>query len=598
MAYRIDKSRDNTDIVIDGFELGIADSPHIGIANLRNVDISSVPGEAKVTFSPTETTPTPVVSELAFTVVTSTDIFTVADTTGWYNGMAITLDTVVTSTGIVTGRVYWIDDLSGSTFKLYKGPNRNSGQLVDVMGSDGSGTLTSYTLGKPIDQTQFHDVSTDNFTGDDDLLFILDENGRVWWVEIVNDALTNNVVYLGNDILTSTGGRAIQVWKNHIIVFRSGTIDALLLTNISPSSSDDFDAAYSAGWEYGFESVSSAGGLDIRPVLSGHDDILYYANSGRLGSLSENVGSSFDPTSGSTYTKNIDALDLPDDEEVISLAELGTDILIGGIQEFIYPWDRISSSFSLPIELPEQYIQKIVSSNYSAFVFAGFTGNIYVTNGSSSDLYKKFPDHLTGKHVPYFDIPAAIIDRNSIRFSVICTENSGTAIAGMGGVWEINMTSGALKLLQETSNGEDGNVTVIMSNTIFNNKPLGNGVITGWFNSTTFGIDTGSSNPFIAGETIIETDIIPIGTFNFSGSPKAIEFKLSRPLVAGESVELLQRSNLTEDYTTINTETGTVLSESFDPNFEELEWIQIKAVLTSTNTSPSFVPLTQIRIRM
>src|SRR3990167_3162673 len=102
MSYRYE----NNDIVIDGWENGIAQSPYGGIAGLKNADIS-VPGEVSVALETTALTKPPTVSAVAFTVET-TDILTVSSTTGWYNGMAVVLDSLVDGTGLATGRVYWV----------------------------------------------------------------------------------------------------------------------------------------------------------------------------------------------------------------------------------------------------------------------------------------------------------------------------------------------------------------------------------------------------------------------------------------------------------------------------------------------------------
>ena len=51
MAYRQEKNNGDIDIVIDGFEKGIADSPEQGIADMRNMNITSVPNEAAVQFA-------------------------------------------------------------------------------------------------------------------------------------------------------------------------------------------------------------------------------------------------------------------------------------------------------------------------------------------------------------------------------------------------------------------------------------------------------------------------------------------------------------------------------------------------------------------
>ena len=52
MAYRYDTSESgNKDLVIDGWETGIATSPYKGIANIRNLNTSYYPGVAYVNYA-------------------------------------------------------------------------------------------------------------------------------------------------------------------------------------------------------------------------------------------------------------------------------------------------------------------------------------------------------------------------------------------------------------------------------------------------------------------------------------------------------------------------------------------------------------------
>jgi len=589
MSYRYEEN----DIVIDGWENGIAQSPYGGIANIRNADIS-VPGEVSVALKTTALTKPPTVSAVAFTVET-TDILTVASTTGWYNGMAVTLDTLVDGTGLATGRVYWVGDLSGATFKLYKNPTRPVGQLVNVTLA-GSGTISSYTLGKPIDKT-FGQSSTQTYF----YYFILDDAGRVWWIDNTGGTITNNLIYMGNDTLTGTTGRSIIIFKNHLIVHRTSAQDGIGLAAFEQGN--DFDSAYvsagSGGWSYGWNSISTATGVK-RSVVVGQDDIMYYDNgSFRLASISENVGQALDLDDIATFTETPTALDFPKSEEgsTFILAELGTNLITGAKSNKIYPWDRISSSFSLPLLLPEYKTTHIVSLNNVSYIFAGFRGNIYVTNGSTVEFFTKIPDHITGKHRPYFTIKEASLHRNQILFSFTATENDGTAITGLDGVWAIDLTTGAISKKNELSHATSGTTHTISFNPL-DDTPDGAGIIVGWESSTaTYGVDIGSSNPYSGGETIIDSDIIPYGTHRDNKTPAHIEFKLSKPLVSGESIELQQRSNLTASFTSIDsTSTVGVISDSYDADFQNVEWIQIRVILTSTNTTPSFIPLREIRI--
>lgn len=87
MAHRIE----GKDIVIDGFEKGIADTPYAGIADMRNMEITGVPGEASVNFAQVAASQPPVRNAVAYTASASTDRITISSTTGFYEGVAVSL---------------------------------------------------------------------------------------------------------------------------------------------------------------------------------------------------------------------------------------------------------------------------------------------------------------------------------------------------------------------------------------------------------------------------------------------------------------------------------------------------------------------------
>lgn len=574
--------------IVSGFEKGIASSPHLGIGDMRGVDIDSQPGAATVNFQLEALTKPPVVTTLAFSVAT-TDIFTVASTAGWYNGMAITLNTVVSVVGATTGRVYWVGDLTATTFKLYKNPALPAAQLVDIT-TAGTGTLSSYTLSAPLDSTIAYngrrvEGALRNYE------FILDSAGLVWWIANPGGTPNNTLVYIGNDTLTATVGRAINIFKEYIIVFRSSTMDALSVGDLEVQ---DLDGVF--GWHYGFESVS-AGELNPRATFVGQDDVLYFDNGGsRIGSLSENVGSSFDPTSAATFTRNVEALDLPSREVATAIGELGTTLLIGGLKNMIYPWDRVSPSFSSPIILPDNRTYRIVGTNQLAFIFSGTRGAIYVTNGSSAQLYKSVPDYVTGVLHPYFFWGDAMAWREGLYFSFQAVENDGTALTSTAGVWKIDMDTGALTMGNSLSHGTYAGTVPVLLPDILTQDPPGAGIFAGWVNSSTYGVDVSSLEPYQAYEARIDTDIIPVGTFIDKFMPNHFEFKLARALVAGEKIKLSARTSLTGNFTQIGETTTQQLSAEYDSNFQGAEWVQFRIELSSTDTDPSFIPLMEIRM--
>ncbi len=588
MAYRFEKTTVGTDIVIDGFEKGIADSPYQGIADMRNVNIISQPDEVSVNFATTAMTVPPTVSAIAFTVDSTTDTFTVADTTGFYNGMAIQFNTIVTATGFSTATVYWIGNLTSTTFKIYTNPTQVAGRLVDVTLS-GSGTYSTYTMTTPLSKAFGFGVSVGNANN---YAFILDDSGRVWWVYSISGVATNNLVYLGNATLTGTTGRAITVFQGYLIVFRTTTTDYLDLGLIEQNTN------INTSWTYGWQSVSTVS-QNPRPVISAQDDALYYGNSRKVGSIIVNAGSTFDPSTSSTYTKNISALALGNRDQVTALGELGTNLLVGGLFNYLYTWDRVSTSYNYPIILSENYTSKIVTANSSAYIFCGNRGRIYITNGANVELWKKVPDAITSTIDPYFTWGDALYWKNQLYFSFSATNNAGTAITTVSGVWAIDLDTTAFRYVNKLSyDAYTGTTTVLLQN-ILSTSPSGAGMYIGWTNSGTYGVDITSTTPYTGGQTYIDSDLIPVGTYLTKKTFQNTEWKLSAPLVSGESISMYYRTNLSDSFTLIGTtSTAGLLSDSPYPvNFETSQWLQLRIVMTSTASSPSYCRLREMRIR-
>ena len=155
-----------------------------------------------------------------------------------------------------------------------------------------------------------------------------------------------------------------------------------------------------------------------------------------------------------------------------------------------------------------------------------------------------------------------------------------------------------------------GYITAMIQN--FGTDPAGTGLFLGWSQtgSPLAGIDTTTSAPYAGGTTvangIINSDLIPIGTFLKPTTNGRVEFKLSVPIVNGESIQLLYRQKFSDSFTAITNGTfnyagvGTLWTGYSgvvqSVNFEQSQWIQLQAILTSTASSPSYTRLTELRL--
>lgn len=349
------------------------------------------------------------------------------------------------------------------------------------------------------------------------------------------------------------------------------------------------------------------------PVTIGDNNILYWgAGSQYLGSL--NADPNFDPGAsvlvtnqvvqgGLTYNLNGQALDLPKDERIESVHMANSTLYAGATSNQIYPWDTISPSFDETIDNPEYGNSNLISANNTVYILGGNLGRIYNTNGSSVSLYKELSGEVTGDVKPYYFFWDVNSGNGELYFSFQAFQNgSATALTTTGGVWAINANTGALRMIQMPMEGYEGLTRMVCpvghgySQTML--RPDGQGLLLGYSIDNTHYLEFSTTAPYTNYEAYIETEIVPVGTFFAQQTFQHIEYKLSTPLVTGESIRVSQRSNLTTTYTQIAEFTNTgVISDQSSINWENVEWCQFKIELKSTATNPSYVRLRELRMR-
>lgn len=605
MAWRIDENDENA-IVFEGHDAGIADSPYRGISDMRNMNIISVPDEASVNFATTKNS-SPSVSGSMTSADSGTNFITVASATGLENRMAIVFSSVSGGMGISvgtnpykTGSIYWIGDISGNTFKLYS--NYGLSSLVTITGT-GTGSFTTINMSKP----KYFTLDTHIVTGTPiNKTFMVDMLGQVW-SNFYTTGTNSYFTYTGNKVPDSayTNGNGIAYFRSsgdvgYIIVFHNSSMDIAtdntVTWNYQWTPASNSYAGYNAAPTAVLNAANTT--LAIHATLVGQDNVIYFCDSQYVGSIIEVAGQQFVPTSAATYTFSNLALKLPGFETSQSLAELGVNLLVGGIYNAIYPWNRTATSFTYPILLSEYNIQQMVTVNTNTFIFVGNRGRIYITNGSQAQLYKKVPDHISGTVEPYFTWGGVMSNKNQLYFSALVTTNAGVTINQYGGLWAIDLDTKAIRLTNKLSyNTYAGYGTAMIP--VTTGTPLGTGFFVGWDDgSAGYGLDTSSGSPYTGSQASVDYDLVPISSFLRPRTFKSVEFKLSCPMVSGESVSIYYRLNFSSSYTLIFTSnTAGTFSDNSPVNFENAQWIQLRAVTNSTASSPSYTRLKEIRIK-
>lgn len=582
MAYHLDPY-DNA-LVIDGFQKGIADNPYDGIADMRNVNIISVPGEASVNFSTVQASLNAISGNITSTDGSGDTATTNVDlSVDGSSGMAVTF-TGLDSVGIVTGTVYWAGTFTSfRTFKLYTNPNLQPANLLNITGNS-TGTFATVNMGKPVGSTYYK--TTDRY-------FIIDSNGRVW------EYNSSGWRFMGNTVTSNvSNGNGIIAWRGYLFVFTNNKIDYMLLSGNT--------------WTAGWKTLNTASGVNnSHYALIGQDDVIYYCDGTYLGSILKKTNGPpdtivFDPADTATYTWSQQALGLPSTDIAQCLAELGVNLLIGGQKNAIYPWNRVATSFTYPILLAENFVSKMVTVNTNTYALVGNRGRIYITNGSQAQLFKKIPDHISGTVEPYYQWGDLTSVKNQIYFGVKATDNAGVAINTYGGVWAIDLDDESIRMTNKLSYGTYAGLATVIQPLFISPSSFtpGTGLYIGWDSgNSTFGMDSSSSSPYTSSQASIDTDLVPIGTFNKPRDFAGIEYRLSKPMVNGESISVYYRKDFSQSYTLIFTDTATATYLPFSKfnsvNFANAQWVQFQIVLNSVDPAvrtPSYVRLRQIRI--
>lgn len=333
-------------------------------------------------------------------------------------------------------------------------------------------------------------------------------------------------------------------------------------------------------------------------MLVGQDDILYIANGNNLATISNFVAgtASTDPTA----TLSTSALDLPAGQFATTIVELGRNILIGtqggtswsqiGNQRVanIYPWDRVSASFSLPVQIQENGIHAMIQVNNKVYVVAGTAGNIYVTDGTSYQKIGRIPwsqDRNISNSIRVF--PNAIA--TNVNNNLIIGVSSGVGTQDQLGIYEIALSEGYPICLKNTPEGyilgsdlQIGFITTSNQGQTY----VGYGV------SGTYDLDYTLFNAYVGFGAVIESPLYSVGTSTNKKTFQHGEFILSKPLTYQHQVRVSYRKDTESDYVAIGTysfsDLGSKRSHLFTPHIADAENVQIKIELDQNEyTSPN-----------
>jgi len=633
MAWR---REENGDIVIDGWEKGIAENAFDGIFDMVNIDIESNPGCATAKLKPIRSNAASTSS--TFTVDTTTDIVTVASSVrvtyangnNNANGLTCTLTNSggALPAGLATGTVYWIiADASSTTFKLANSfANYLTNTPVDITGTGtGTHTLTTVSMGQVISS----DIAVEGTSVGNQSFVVLDNNGVIWVQKqsLATSYNTTQWVQIPNGgVFGSTGnGATLKIFQNALFVFRGATVDVYFTVNNFSTAGTWYNA-----WKTTLTSVY------LHPLYVGTDNTLYWGDAsattisalGYIGSLRQNASTLIftdtgNPTTSTNFTFSTTALDLPSGEIPTAISELGVNLMIGTVTNKLFPWDRVSDSFSIPLAVPQRNCRRLINANNILYIFSGSLGRVYKTNGSQAVIAFSVPTHIIGStsSTSLNEYASTWADIEYIGDNLIFSVNDNGVTSGITAIYKYNITTGTLQ--RNNLEGAAGVVNIVGA--IFPGiaaqgafapsgtpGPFGYSDVIYTYIWSTSGTNQANvyTNLFTDSYTddscYVISDAIPIGTFLRNTTLSQIEFKLAKPMsLAGDFIKLQYRKVI--DASASFTDIGSYTYDSAFPdrvsfefpiNVENSEWLQIKCVSRAAEgTGQSLLPLREIRIR-
>lgn len=502
MAYRYETNRDTgqPELIIDGWENGIAESPYKGITSVKNFNIRYLPGAV-------------------------------------YSNYKRILNTSATTVAIPK---YWTIDPDTGVYYIV-----DSGGLV----------------------WQSSDPSTTAWT-----------------------QLTGNAGHLGQ-------GQGLVVYKGYLFVFKDTSVDYYFISGTH----------WVFDWQTGFQA-----NVDHMAIWS-FLDIMYFCNGVQVNeqptvaSIIPTPNTVFDPQDSSTFTYNPSAVFLPGFEASATwLTQLsnnsGANIIIAA-GKTLYPWDGLSTNFNgvVPVSIMEK-INRVVNIMNNLYITAGVKGNIYISNGYSISPFIKIPDSFFGVIDPVLISGDMMSHRNKlyVGYSLLASPfTNGIFSVALGVNTYGTEVAGAINFENENSYGPNasgvtapyGQPSVLIDLEAASVDTYASA----WYDGTKGGMDKNTNIIYTNFETVIESDLIPVGTFLNKKTFDNIEFKLDKPLAG--TIKISIRQSLSDSYVQIGTTTSSVISDVYTPlSVENFEWIQFKIELASTSNTV-FNRLREIRIR-
>lgn len=436
-------------------------------------------------------------------------------------------------------------------------------------------------------------------------VYVVDSNHRVYSASNAFADNWNTWSLVTHNSASTGNGNGLSIFNNFLILAGDTKMDAMKISN--SSWTNDFTSGTS-----GLHSDTSCHPmwLSNNGILYGGDgvDTTNVLGSG-IWSLQQVNGKIFDASDASTFTFTLNALStrLPYPVRIRCLTQLGNNLMIGtfiGTTSLgdiiqagatntitklaqIFPWDKSSTTYSLPITLPEAGINQMLTVGNICIFQAGQFGNYYVTDGTSYRFLFEVPKDTTATLTsPYYVMttyPGAInFHQGRVYFGI----TGGSASAGPSGVYSVGLDGKGLCMDNLVSSGTSIGSTYV--GLLLPLRDSGLEYLIGWQDASAQGIDLVSAGNTYTTDysSYVDSEWYDIGTALHPGMLFSGEIQLQKKLASGEGVRVSYRYDKTASFTTLYTmDFATLGAVAEKPFIASLSGRQVQFRIAVANTT-------------
>lgn len=648
MAINIDISGGNPEYTINNWQEGIADSPELGFANMRNIEIGAIPGEVMPAYIPISCTQPPL-SNVTYTVsVANPGIFTTSTAHGLTIKATIVFKNVGGNlpTGLSTHGAYdaghtyvqgdtmeangqiWYAIKGGTgnaytdyaywreaqfyvattplttTFTVsrayggYYSPAGTSLQITDA--GTGTNTFSTVNMKEPknivkqyltVNALSIDPFSTDYF------IFMQDGDGVIWCKHpSLNTFFTvQGNSCSGNGITTGLGAGLIIFkgtdGKNWLVACTGQYMEFLELNHFMLSGGIGDWIITPTDFDFNGGSSNS-----VHPgIVSIQDNRAYFCDNNYITYFYEIATKNFLPTDNTTYT--VAHLALPQLATIVSIAELTSSIYVGDLNSnFIYSWDRNSDHPISALRVAENSIYRMINLDNTLYILAGNKGVIYTTQGFTVTVFKKLPEYLTLGAVDWGGFDKI---NGHIILGAMGHDLTGITTGTNAGTYKVFLHSLEKGTLTCDSTASDQSLTTKITALLSTGA---DSYFAGTWAPASLswpaslgGMDRvvpangryyTLTGPGITPDAYIETALIQVSDVQSTRSFEKIGIELARTLATGESIEIWWRETPAESYAllAIFDVAGTV-NEYQPASISDVNAIQLKIRVNAVNAN-------------